>query len=95
MACDAHTHEISGRGHNDLPVCPMKDFRPWSHMFTRTTDGKYFENLLPVRPEKVKRKTRMAIAKPSALQANAKTRMVIAKLLGLDINAKSLQIKYR
>ena len=95
MAYHALTHKTSGHRHNNMLACLMKDSRSWSHMFTRTTGGKYFKNLLPVRPENVKRKTRMAIAKPSASHANAKTKMVIAKLLGLDINVKSLQIKYR
>ena len=39
MACHAHTYEISGRRQNNLPVCPTKDSRSWSHMSTRTTDG--------------------------------------------------------
>ena len=45
MECHAHIHENSGRGHNNLPVCPMKDSRSWSHMSTRTTNGTYLKNL--------------------------------------------------
>ena len=73
MACDAHTHEISGRGHNDLPVCPMKDFRPWSHMFTRTTDETYLKTFCQSVQNSAKnkeKKKRMAIAKRFALHKN-------------------------
>ena len=45
MACYAHAHEISGRRHNSLPVCPMKDSRPWSHICTRAADGTYLKNV--------------------------------------------------
>ena len=45
MACHDHTHEISERGPNNLPVCSMKDVQCWSHMFTLTTDGNYVKTL--------------------------------------------------
>ena len=35
---------ISGRRHNDLPICPMNDSWSWSHMSTRTTDGNYLKD---------------------------------------------------
>ena len=41
MVWHPHTHEISGRGHNNLSVCPMKYVRYWSHMSTTTTDENY------------------------------------------------------
>ena len=44
MACRPLTHEISGRRRNNLPVCPMQDYRSWSHMSTRTTEGIYSKN---------------------------------------------------
>ena len=40
MACQSHSHEISGQRHNNLPVCPIKDSRFWSHMSKRTAEGK-------------------------------------------------------
>ena len=46
MACHAHTPEISERRNNNLPECPMKDSRSWSHMSTRTADGNYLKKLL-------------------------------------------------
>ena len=39
MACRPLTHEISGRRRSNLPVCPVQDYRSWSHMSTRTTEG--------------------------------------------------------
>ena len=44
MACHVHTHEISIRRHINLPMCPMKDFRSWSNMSTRTTNETYLKN---------------------------------------------------
>ena len=44
MACNANTRQISGRGHNNIPVCPMKDSRSWSDMSTRAIDGTYLKN---------------------------------------------------
>ena len=44
MACNARTHEISGRRHHNLLVCPMKDSWSWLHMSTRTTDTTYLKN---------------------------------------------------
>ena len=73
MACDAHTYEISGRGHNDLLMCPMKDSRPWSHMSTRTTDGTYLKTFCQSvqNGAKIKeKKKRMTIAKRFALHKN-------------------------
>ena len=29
VPCHAHTHETSGRRHNNQPLCPMKDSRSW------------------------------------------------------------------
>ena len=43
MACHAHAHETSRRRHKNLPVCPLKDIRFWSHMSRRTTDRNYFK----------------------------------------------------
>ena len=34
----------SRRRRNNLPVCPMKDSRSWSHMSTRIADGTYCKN---------------------------------------------------
>ena len=44
MTCHAHIHEISGRRHNNLPVCPMKDSHSWSHMSRRTNDENRLQN---------------------------------------------------
>ena len=36
--------EISGRRHDNLPVCLMKGSRSWSLMSARTTDGNYLKS---------------------------------------------------
>ena len=83
MACHDHTHEISERGPNNLPVCSMKDVQCWSHMFTLTTDGNYVKTLSQsVQKRRLERKgeekkaktTRMGIAKFFTLNANAKNK---------------------
>lgn len=43
-ACEALTSRISGRRHNQLPVCSMKDVRSWSHVPTLKTDRNYAKN---------------------------------------------------
>ena len=70
------TCKISGRRHINLPVCPMKDFQYWSHTSVRTTAGNHIKNFASpsknrIEKEKMGKKTRMVIAKLSALQANA------------------------
>ena len=37
------THKISGRRHSNLPVCPLKYPRSWSHMCAKITDGKFLK----------------------------------------------------
>ena len=44
MTCHAHTHQLSGRWHNNLPVNPVENFRYWSHMSTITSDRNYIIN---------------------------------------------------
>ena len=44
MTCHAHTHGISGRRHNNLPVCPIKGSPSWSHMPTKITEGTCLRN---------------------------------------------------
>ena len=44
MEWHAHTYEISGYRRNNLPVCPMKDYRSRSDMSTRTNGGTYLKN---------------------------------------------------
>ena len=44
MKCHGNIHEISGLRHSNIPVCPMKDSRSWSHISTRTIGGSYLKN---------------------------------------------------
>ena len=64
----------------NLPVCPVKNFRYWSHMSATTTDANYIKNHLHLHPKTTaKRKRRrniqtkktMAIVELFALHANA------------------------
>ena len=76
------THNISERRHNNSPVCLMKDFWYWSHMFTTKTNGNYMSKFSCPSTnrdgkEKEKKKTPnkqaagMAIAKLFVLHSNA------------------------
>ena len=101
MTRHAHTHEISTLRHNYLLRCTVKDSLSWSHIPTRTTDGKYlnsfYQSVQKQRQEGIKEKkqekSRVSIAILFSLHVNVKTRMVITKLFALHTNAIKLQLR--
>ena len=73
----------------------MKDSRPWSHMSTRTTDGKYVKHFCQSVQEqrldgKVEEKKLVCIKRE-----RKKSRMEIAKFFALHTNAKKKKEKTR
>ena len=61
MTYHAHTIEISGLRHNNLPVYQMKDVRYWSHMSNNNNWRKLHKTLLLVYLKAATRKKRRAI----------------------------------
>ena len=61
----SHTHEISGYRDINLPLCPIKDLRYWSHLSATTTDQNYIKKSCQ------SAQNRMAAAKFFALHVNA------------------------